>query len=238
MPRTTESGRAWLLLIAVAAVASGCATGNARVLTEHYTLTHPDFWKVKKTAERDGEATVVVIPQYGSAVIDEGTGTMAAKDQNYDAVTADVEVRLYAWSDPDSNAPNPTDQVSRLLMNDQDLALGRHHMIADNPPECGIYPKKYVVFGVQQTPYDLVSRPGWRTILVGAKTAGVLVGAVARVDYEQDPARSCHNLANMRVQLQNLLDGMQPAGGTAPQAKQTSAPAPAASPVAPASAAQ
>src|SRR3954454_114174 len=128
MPRQMGPGIAWLLLIAAVA-ASGCATGSSRVLTEHYTLTHPDFWKVKKPAEKDGEPTVVVIPQYGSAVIDEGTGSMAAKDQNYDAVTADVEVRVYAWSDPDSNAPNPTDQVSRLLMTDRDLALGRHHII-------------------------------------------------------------------------------------------------------------
>jgi hypothetical protein len=84
-------------------------------------------------------------------------------------------------------------------------------MLSDNPPECGVYGKKYIIFGAQQTPFDLISRPGWRTILVGGKTGGVLLGAVARVDYEPDPARECHNLANMRVQLQNLLDGVQPA---------------------------
>jgi hypothetical protein len=215
---TRRQGIAWLILMA-GMTAVGCVAGNQQLLTEHYTLTHPDYWKVKKTAAKDGEATVLVIPQYGSAVIDEGTGAMAAKDQNYDAYTADVEVRLYSWPDADGEA-NPTDQVSRLLATDEDLRLRRHHLIADNPPECGVYPKKYVIFGQQQTPLDLVSRPGWRTIVVGGKTGGVLVGAVARVDYEQDPARGCHNLANMRVQLQNLLDGMQPAGA----AKTASAP--------------
>ena len=33
------------------------------------------------------------------------------------------------------------------------------------------------------------------------------MGAVARVEYEPDMQRNCHNLSNMRVQLQNLLDG-------------------------------
>jgi hypothetical protein len=207
----------------LAALAAGCATGSQTIATEHYTLTHPEYWRVKKTAVKDGEPTLVVIPQYGAAVIDEGTGSMAAKEQNYDAVTADVEVRLYTWPDPDPSG-NPTEEVSRLLNRDPELELSRHMMLSDNPPECGVYPKKYVIFGMQQTPFDLISRPGWRTILVGAKSGNVLVGAVARVEYEQDQARRCHNLANMRVQLQNLLDGLQPAG------KPAAAAAPPASP--------
>jgi hypothetical protein len=196
--------------VLLVAVASGCATGSKQLATQHYTLTHPEYWKVKKTASQDGDATLVVIPQYGAAVIDEGTGAMEAKESNYDAVTADVEVRLYTWPVPDQNA-DPTEMVSKLLLPDPELALRRHMMLSDNPPECGVYPKKYVIFGNQHTPLDLISRPGWRTILVGAKTGDVLLGVVARVDYEPDRARNCHNLANMRVQLQNLLDGVQPA---------------------------
>lgn len=196
-----------LILIAVA---SGCATGSRQLATQHYTLTHPEYWKVKKTASQDGDATLVVIPQYGQAIIDEGTGSMEPKEANYDAVTADVEVRLYTWSDPDPNG-DPTDVVSKLLNRDPELGLRRHMALSDYPPECGVYSKKYVIFGSQQTPLDLISRPGWRTILVGARSGGVLFGAVARVDYEQDRARGCHNLANMRVQLQTLLDGVQPA---------------------------
>jgi hypothetical protein len=192
------------------ALASGCATGNRQIATQHYTLTHPEYWKVKKTASQDGDATVVVIPQYGAAVIDEGIGAMEPKEANYDAVTADVEVRLYTWPDPDPKT-DPTEIVSKLLNADPELALRRHMALSDYPPECGVYSKKYVIFGNQQTPLDLISRPGWRTILVGARTGGVVLGVVARVDYEQDRARGCHNLANMRVQLQNLLDGVQPA---------------------------
>jgi hypothetical protein len=192
------------LLAAVAA--AGCGTGTQQLATAHYTLTAPDYWKVKKQAARDGDPTIVVIQQYGSAVIDEGAGAMAAKDQNYDAVTADVEVRLYTWPDPGGD--DPTKLVSQALVRDQDLQLNRHLVIPENPPECNVYPKKYTIFGSQQTPLDLVSRPGWRTIVVGARANGFLLGVVSRVEYEQDMARECHNLSNMRVQLQNLFDGL------------------------------
>jgi hypothetical protein len=212
MSKSNPHRIAALVSIVAAGVVAGCGTSTQQLMTPHYTLNHPDFWKVKKTATKDGEATVVVIPQYGTAVIDEGTGAMANKDANYDAYTADVEVRLYSWVDPQSPA-NPTDEVGKRLLPEPDLALPRHHVISDNPPECGVYPKKYTIFGVQQTPIDLVSRPGYRTVVVGGKTGDVLLGAVARVEYEPDPARFCHNLSNMRVQLQNLLDGVQPAPG-------------------------
>ena len=62
---------------------------------------------------------------------------------------------------------------------------------------------------------------------------GSLLGVVARVEYEQDVARYCHNLSNMRVQLQNLLDGLvvvpQPTAArravAAPAARAPAAPA-------------
>jgi hypothetical protein len=224
MSRATLTDMGRLLGLAVVVLlggAAGCVPATQNLQTAHYTLSHPDFWKVKKTAEKDGDVTMVVIPQYGSAVIDEGSGSMAAKGQNYDAVTADVEVRLYAWPDQGGQG-DPTQQVGQLLSGDQELLLTKHAIIPDNPPECGVYPKKYTIFGVEQTPLDLVKRPGWRTILVGGRANGHLLAAVARVDYEPDQQRNCHNLSNMRVQLQNLLDGLsanaQPSAGGTPQA--------------------
>jgi hypothetical protein len=201
-----------LVLAAIALVggAVGCTPATQQLQTNAYTLSHPDFWNVKQTAKKDGDPTIVMIPQYGSAVIDEGSGSMAAKGQNYDAVTADVEVRLYSW--PDQGAGDPTQEVGKLLVGDQDLALRKQYMVPENPPECGTYAKKYTVFGVEQTPVDLVSRPGFRTIIVGGRGNGHLVGAVARVEYGPDAQRNCHNLSNMRVQLQNLLDGLSASG--------------------------
>ena len=59
------------------------------------------------------------------------------------------------------------------------------------------------------TPVDLVRRPGWRTIVTGARQQGTLIGFVARFEWEgADMNRNCHNLRNMQVQLQNLLDGV------------------------------
>jgi hypothetical protein len=216
MSRTTVERVGRLLGLAAIVMlggAVGCMPATQQIQTAHYTLSHPDYWKVKKTAEKDGDPTILIITQYGAAVIDEGAGSMASKGQNYDAVTADVEVRLYSWADP---APemDATQSVGKFLTPDPELALQQHFVIPDNPPECGVYPKKYVVFGTQQTPVDLVKRPGWRTIVVGGRANGFLVGAVARVEFEPDMQRNCHNLSNMRVQLQNLLDGLSPNGAT------------------------
>lgn len=205
-----------LRLVGIAAIALvggavGCVPATQNLQTSHYTLSHPDYWKVKKTASRDGEATIVVIPQYGAAVIDEGSGTMASKGQNYDAVTADVEVRLYNFADPNPDT-DPTQMVANLLIKgDPELALDQSFAIPDNPPECNVYPKKYTIFGKQQTPIDLVKRPGHRTIIVGGRAEGYLTAVAARFEFEPaDMQRNCHNLANMRVQLQNLLDALVP----------------------------
>jgi hypothetical protein len=212
---TARPGYALVLVVGLVALgggAAGCAAGNKQLATPHYTLTHPDFWKVKQTASKDGDATVIVIPQYGEAVIDSGAGAMAPSGANYESVTADVEVRLYTWSDPGVSG-DATEEVKRLLMKDDALKLTSAAQVVDNPPECGMYPKKYNVFGAPQTTLDLVSRPGFRTALVGAKGSGFIMAAVARVEYEQDPNRFCHNLNNMRTQFQTLLDGLKPASG-------------------------
>jgi hypothetical protein len=224
-----------LSLVGMAAVALlggavGCVPATQNLQTSHYTLTHPDYWKVKKTAAKDGEATIVVIPQYGAAVIDEGSGTMANKGANYDAVTADVEVRLYNFADinPDTD---PSQMVANLLAKaDPELNLQQSFVIPDNPPECNVYPKKYTVFGKTETPVDMVKRPGHRTIVVGGRSDGFLTAVVARFEYEPDMQRNCHNLANMRVQLQNLLDVLTPTAAPGTVAPPGTAPPPPAPP--------
>ena len=161
-------------------------------------------------------------------MIDEGTGSMSNKGQNYDAVTADVEVRLYNFPD-DKPDMEPTDAVAnRISKADPELNLQQSLVIPDNPPECDVYPKKYTMFGKVQTPLDLVKRPGYRTVVVGARADGFLTGAVARFEYEPDMGRNCHNLANMRVQLQNLLDVLVASAPPAAAAAAPGTPAPAA----------
>lgn len=198
-------GLAALVVLGTGAI--GCLPQSLQVKTDRYTLTHPDHWKVEKTATKDGEPTVLIISQYGSAVIDDGAGSMAMKGQNYDAVTADIEVRLYTAPDPGTNG-DPTQEVAHVVAADPAVELSKHLVIPDNPPECGVYPKKYTVFGATQTPVDLVKRPGWRMIVVGGRANGFLLGVVARFEFQPDQQRNCHNLSNMRVQLQNLLDGV------------------------------
>ena len=39
----------------------------------------------------------MIIGRYGSAIIDEGSGAIEARGMNYEAVQADVQVRVYAW---------------------------------------------------------------------------------------------------------------------------------------------
>jgi hypothetical protein len=202
------TGRALLAasLLALAA-ASGCATGTKTVKTPRYTLAMPDFWQVKAEGLSDGVPTVVIIGKYGSAIIDEGSGAIDPKATNYESVQADVEVRVFAWPAP-QNEQDPSVMVGNLLARDGSLHLTRHVALPDQPPECGLLKKKYTILGGEQDPLDLVSRPGWRTIVVGGTGQGNLVGVVARVEYEQDMGRYCHNLSNMQVQLQNLLDGL------------------------------
>ena len=74
---------------------------------------------------------------------------------------------------------------------------------------------------------EVRSSPGFRSILLGAKSEGRLIGVMARVPYEQDGGLFCHNLSNMRTQLQTLLDGLtvKPAGA-APAPAAAAPPAP------------
>jgi hypothetical protein len=190
---------------------------NKQVKTSRYTLTMPDFWEVKGEGMKDGAPTTVIIGRYGSAIIDQGSGSSEAL--NYEAVQADVQVRIYAWPEL-QNITDPTAAVGQLLAGDSELKLTRHVRLPDQPPECGLLKKKYDILRTPTEPLDLVSRPGWRTIVIGAIGEGSLLGVVARVEFEQDVPRYCHNLSNLRVQLQNVLDGLvavpQPAAAPSP----------------------
>ena len=191
---------------------TGCAPGNQELRTNRIALNHPEFWQVKNVAKVDGEATYLRIGSYGTAVIDDGTGAIEGKGTNYESVQAEVEARIYAWPAPASNDDALT-AVGRLLGPDKDLQLSRHSLVSEQPPECGLFKKKYKIFGVQQSVIDLVSRPGWRTIIIAGQADGVLLAVITRVEFEQDANRFCHNLSNMQTQLQNLLDGLRVQNG-------------------------
>ena len=196
-------------------LAMGCATATKEVKTPYFTLAHPDYWEVKSVGMADGEPTFVVIGSYGSAVIDEGVGAMEAREANYEAVQADVEVRAFGWDGLPPEIGDPTSAVARLLNNEPTLQLGRQYRVPEQPLECNILHRKYKLLGEMREPLDLVSRPGHRLIVVGARSGDTLIGVVSRVEFEQDVARYCHNLRNMQVQMQNFLDGIRamPASG-------------------------
>jgi hypothetical protein len=230
-----RSAGLFVLALALASFGSvGCVAAQKTVRTPHFSLSHPDYWEVKSVGAKDGEPTTVIIKNFGSAIIDEGSGAIEDRQQNYESVQADVEVRVYAWPEP-AGVTNPSQAVAELLAGDSTLELNRHLQVPEQPPECGVLKKKYTVAGNKEEPFDIVSRPGWRTIVVGGKKQGVLLGVVARVPFEQDIGRYCHNLSNMQVQLQNLLDGVVVGGGGGATGPPAAAPAPGASPAAPAS---
>lgn len=174
------------------------------MLTPQYALAMPDFWEVKQTAQGFDEPTKVVIGQYGDAVINDGSGTVGA----YDSVTADVHVWVYVWK-ADATNQDALERTFARLLQVPELALTEHQQIPEQPMECGTFPKAARLGGKTLPTLDLVKRPGWRTMVLGGAFDVGLVGVLARVDYEQDVGRYCHNLRNMRTQVQNLLDGLQ-----------------------------
>jgi hypothetical protein len=206
----------------------GCATANKVTQGPNYALTHPDYWKVKSVATKDGEPTIVSIGTYSNTVVNEGVG--ADVSAGYEASQAEVEARIYSWKQAEK-AEDPTKKVAALLIQDPDLQLQAHGQVGDQPPECGTdFKRKYSVLKHDQTPMDLLKRPGFRTILVGAQQDDVLLGVVSRVPYEQDSGLYCHNLSNMRTQLQTLLDNLVLVG--APAGASSAAPPAAAAPAA------
>jgi hypothetical protein len=201
---------AWLL---VAAASSGCAAGTRQVMAPRYTLTMPSFWQVKSEGRSDGQPTVITIGKPPAAFVDEETSAAGGP--------AEVEVRIHGWAESASASAGDviplrasaeleaTQLAASLLARDPDLQLQRHVLIAEQPPECGLAKRKYDLLGVPQEPLDVVSRPGWRVIIVGGKAHGSLLGVVARVPYEQDTGRYCDSLRNLQLHLQNLLDGLK-----------------------------
>ena len=199
-----------LSLCACFVLSIGCATEQQVLKTPQYTLTHPDYWKVKKTATQPGEPTVLSIGRYSSSVMDTGEGT----ETIFDRSEAEVDVRIIAWPAP-PELNDPSQKVAELLWQDSDLQIPKHARLADSVNECGDeFKKKFTIFQSQQMPLDLLMRPGWRTIIIGARAHEWLVGVVARVPFEQDVGLFCHNRKNLQLQLQNVLNGLAPAGAS------------------------
>lgn len=198
-----------VLVLAACAFGTVACAGQKELVTPQYVLTMPGFWETKAISKSAGEPTEVVIGQYGDAVIDTGAGSGGSR---YDAVTADVHVWIYAWPAQPSGA-SALEQSRVHLLGNSALALPSHAVVPDQPMECGRFPRSFRLGGQTLPAAELVRRPGWRTTLLAGVFDAWLVAVVARVDFEQDVARYCHNLRNMRTQLQNLLDGLR-VGGT------------------------
>jgi len=206
-------------LVALGAI--GCATETKVLQTSHYTLSYPDFWKVDKVGQKDGESTHVTIGRYSTGVINEGSG----QSDIWEAQQADVDVRIYAWPEA-APSPEPIKKAIELMAADPDLGLNKMAIIADNSSECGrTFKAKMSVVKSEVYPVEMMSRPGFRSILVGGTTNGVLVGVAARVPFEPDPGLYCHNLSNMRMQMQLLLNGLE-VKAAAPAAAAPGAPPP------------
>ena len=112
---------------------SGCASEQKVLRAPHYTLTHPDYWKVESVAKQDGEPTLVKIGRYSSTVMNEGVG--ADESTLYESSEAEVEVRLYTWHDQ-GNDPPPWRVVNKLA-DDSTLKLTKHGRITADRGECG-----------------------------------------------------------------------------------------------------
>ena len=216
--------------LVLGAGAAGCASPQKVERTPYYTLTHPDYWKVKAVASKPGEQTVLSIGRYSTTVMSEGEGS----DSIYEKSEAEVDVRIIAWADP-ADGSDPSEKVGQLLWQDADLQIGKHGRLSPDSRECGReFLKKFAMFGAQQMPLDLIKRPGFRTVVIGNRTNGMLIGVVARVPYEQDVGLFCHNRDNLHLQLQHVLDGLAPVAGAAPPAAPAAPPAAPPAPAAPA----
>src|SRR4051812_45173068 len=122
-----------LLALALVALGSiGCATETKVLQTSRFTLSYPDFWKVDKVGQKDGEATHVTIGRYSTGVINEGSG----QSDIWEAQQADVDVRIYSWPGEAAGA-EPIKKAIELMATDPDLALDKMAIISDSSHECG-----------------------------------------------------------------------------------------------------
>lgn len=216
------------LLAAALAGGIGCA-GTQAVRTPWYSLEVAPNWTVKATAQQPGQATLIVVEEYGDTAMGEGAGAGASAGY-LEGRKADVEVRIYAWQDG-ATVEDAAAEALRLARADADGGLAGAGRIGDNPPECGWFPRKYTLLGAERAAIDLASRPGHRFVVVGAASGSSLIGAVGRVESEQDPQRYCVNLKHLQTQLQHVLEALRPGTGAGPAAPAAqSSPAPVAEP--------
>ncbi len=194
-----------LFVLLVAMGASACSVTQP-IVTPRYRIQAIDFWEVKKVGLKDGDASHIAIGQYSGAVIDDGSG--ATSGAAYDTRTAEVDMRVFAWPDADPEIP-AVEVALRLLQNEADLRLPEHLVVATTPFECGRLQRKYRHLGQTLSSEDRIKRPGWRTIVVGVRGQGSILAVVGRVEFQQDLRRYCHNLNNLQVQTQNILDGLE-----------------------------
>ena len=197
---------------------AGCAAENKITKGPNFSLNHPDFWKVKEVANKAGDPTKLGIGRYSETVVNDGAGSDTSS--LYESSQAEVDARIYTWPGVDDGGA-PAKKVSELLYPTTELELAKQGRLATDKGECGAqFVKKYVWKGQTIEPLDLLSRPGFRTIIVGAKSDGVLLGVLTRVPFEQDAGLYCHNLKNMQTQTQLLLEGLTvvPDGAAAPPA--------------------
>jgi hypothetical protein len=213
------------LVVSLAAV--GCAAENTITKGPNFSLDHPAFWKVKEVAAKSGDPTKMTIGRYSETVVNDGAGSDVSS--LYESSQAEVDARIYTWQAIDDGGA-PTKKVSELLYAVPDLDLAKQARLATDKGECGAqFVKKYVWKGQTLDPLDLLSRPGFRTIVIGAKSDGVLLGVLGRVPFEQDAGLFCYNLKNMQTQLQLLLEGLTVVpGDVAPAAAAAKPEAPAA----------
>jgi hypothetical protein len=212
--------------------AVGCAAENTITKGPNFSLDHPAFWKVKEVATKPGDPTKIGIGRFSETVVNDGAG--ADTSSIFESQQAEVDARIYTWVAADAGN-DPTKKVSELLYPTSDLEMGKQGRVATDKGECGAqFVKKYVWKGQTLEPLDLLSRPGFRTIVVGAKSDGVLLGVLTRVPYEQDGGLFCHNLKNMQTQLQLLLEGLTVTPGDATTPAAAGAPAAGTPPAAPA----
>ena len=194
---------ACLLLVAGSA---GCATSRNVVRTPHYTLAHPPHWKVKTVATKLGEQTTLSIGRPAVMAMSQGSAGGGAAG----GPLADVDVRIVAWPDLDAGTVDPSEKVGQLLRSNTELQLAKHERLAPAAQECGRpLAATFTVFGRAQAPLELRQQPGWRTVVIGGRTEGVLVGVVARVPFEQEGERFCRDRDNLRAQLQSVLAGLE-----------------------------
>jgi hypothetical protein len=101
-------------------------------------------------------------------------------------------------------------QAAQLMLKDPDLQLDKMGRMPEQRDECGSqFKRKFTLLDAQHETLDMASRPGHRMIIVGGQSGGTLLGVASRGPFEQDVGLYCHNLGNMQIQLQHVLDGLK-----------------------------